>query len=210
MLFRELAVSAALAVTGVATFLYFLTSINNSRGSTLGEDSVRQSAESTVVNSAFGSSLQPVYSAPVRLYSDAGHIDTLVEAIGLAEDGALGVPSGWYTAGWYKDGARPGAQGNVIIAAHYDTDYTGNGKGAFWGLKNLQTDDRVYIVDRFDKLHTYQVSEIFYLDISDSNRLRVFESTPGKSEITLITCGGVWLPERGTYNQRLIVKGVLL
>ncbi|MCA9302475.1 sortase, partial [candidate division WWE3 bacterium] len=62
------------------------------------------------------------------------------------------------------------------------------------------------LVDSLNKIHEYKVTKTFYVDINDPERLTIFEDVTDKSELTLITCGGVWDVRIGTYNKRLVVK----
>jgi LPXTG-site transpeptidase (sortase) family protein len=78
---------------------------------------------------------------------------------------------------------------------------------AFWQLKNIKVDDKVLIEDRYGKLYTYSVTESFFVSINDPTRLQIFDGNEDQSVLTLVTCGGVWLPGRATYDKRLVVKG---
>jgi LPXTG-site transpeptidase (sortase) family protein len=106
-------------------------------------------------------------------------------------------------AGWYKDGAKAGEDGNVIIDGHYDTN-TG-APGAFWELKDLQVGDKVSLTDSLGRRFDYVVREQLSISITDPERAKVFASSQAK-ELTLITCGGVWDYASGTYNKRLVIK----
>lgn len=153
--------------------------------------------------SIFKEELKPVLFKPTRLYTTNKEIDVLLEEVTVEEGGILGTPSEWNNGGWYKRSAKPGEDGNIIIDGHYDTS---NGSpAAFWGLKNLEVSDKVFLVDEVGRNFEYQITELIYVDIQDSNRIDVLNESEG-STLTLITCGGVWLPSDGTYNKRLIVK----
>ncbi len=182
--------------------------------------------------SVFEKLLKPVYSKPVRLTIDAlettlkeknsglkpgnpsflvGESHILITAkvnpVRIESDGSLETPKNWNEAGWYENGAMPGQTGNVLINAHYD-DSLGR-PAAFWQLKNIKIGDKVTLENEFGKVYTYEVTEFFYIDIRDPERLKIFNDIEGKSTVTLITCGGVWLPGESTYNKRLVVKGEL-
>lgn len=185
-------------------------------------------------NSPFATDLEPIYAAPVRMYirksevlpkeSSEGAlpeeilvankqatskqnsekiIDFNLIDIGVEPDGKLEVPKNWDEGGWYVKSAYPGEKGNLIINAHYDTN-TG-APGALYNLKNVKINDRVYVVDQLGRTFAYEVTDLFEIDIQDPNRLKIFDSKKDKSELTLITCGGVWNYKSG-YNKRLVVK----
>lgn len=164
--------------------------------------------DNAVVNSAFTKALEPIYDKPKRLYTETHGIDISLIEVGVEPDGKLENPKDWNVGGWFYKSSKPGEHGNIIINAHYDNNW--GAPAAFWKLKNIVVDDKVYLVDSLGKIHTYKVTKSFYLDIDDPNRLSIFEDVEDKSELTLITCGGVWDFSAGTYNKRLVVKAELL
>ena len=98
-------------------------------------------------------------------------------------------------------------KGNLIIDGHYDDNF---GKPAvFWELKKVKPGDKVIVTDGAGEDFVYIVSKVYFLDIDSSEKSRVFSSNEKVATITLITCGGVWLPGESTYSKRLIVSGVL-
>lgn len=155
----------------------------------------------------FEKAMAPIYEEPTRLFIETKKIDIKLVPVSLEETGQLQTPPTWTEGGWYIKSARPGENGNVIINAHYDNNF--GAPAAFWELKNILENDNVYLVDKLGKRHTYQVRELFYVDIQDPNRLKVFEDDNSKSELTLITCGGVWNYGLG-YSKRLVVKAELV
>lgn len=172
------------------------------------EDSKQPTShEQIVYSSPFKELRIPIHAQPVRLYSTEVEIDIQVNPVGVQADGMLDVPSDWFSGGWYRKSAKPGQEGNVIIDGHYDTN-TGS-PAAFWNLKKIEVNDKVVVVDEFGKEHVYVVEEIHHLDISKDNRLDVLNKSLGKT-LTLITCGGVWDANAGTYNKRLIIKARII
>ena len=157
--------------------------------------------------SVFAEELKPIFTTPKRLQIDSEKIDIALGPVSVSEDGSLDVPKNWNEGGWYRKGSKPGEEGNLIINAHYDDNY--GRPAAFWSLNKVKEGELVKVIDAFGKSYTYKITEVFYLDIKDPNRLDIFDSIDGKSHITLITCGGVWDPRYGTYNKRFVVKGDL-
>lgn len=153
--------------------------------------------------SVFSQVAKPIYLPPIKIQFKEKVLD--VEEIGVEEGGFLGVPLSWQTAGWYKEGAKPGEEGNIVLDGHYDTN-TG-APGAFWGLKDLQVGDKVLLTDKLGRAFEYSVTTKSFISISDPERSQVFAS--GKDKIlTLITCGGVWDYASHTYNKRLVITAV--
>jgi len=151
--------------------------------------------------SVFKQEIKPIYLLPKTVTFKEKTLD--IEEVGVEEGGFLGVPSGWYTAGWYKDSAKAGEQGNIVLDGHYDTN-TG-APGAFWELKDLQIGDKVVLTDALGRNFEYAVTQKSYIATTDPERAKVFDSTQVR-ELTLITCGGVWDYASGTYNKRLVIK----
>jgi len=154
-------------------------------------------------SSVFKEVAKPIYLAPIQIQFKDKVLD--VEEIGVEDGGFLAVPLTWQTAGWYKEGAKPGEEGNVIIDGHYDTN-TG-APGAFWELKDLQVGDRVLLTDKLGRVFAYSVNAKSFISITDPERSKVFAS--GKDRVlTLITCGGVWDYGSNTYSKRLVITAV--
>jgi LPXTG-site transpeptidase (sortase) family protein len=181
-------------VLGIKTFSNILN-LNNS------------SQEIVEKESVFAKSLSPIYAPPVRLYSDRNLIDLALIEVGVEENGTMEAPKDWNLGGWFYRSSKPGQRGNIIVNGHYDDEF--GRPAAFYQLKNLTIGDRVFLVDEFGRNYPYQITEIFYIDIDDPNRLTILEDVDDNSELTLITCGGVWIENRG-YNQRLVVKATLI
>ena len=158
--------------------------------------------------SVFADNLKPIYSNPAKLYSNAVRLNVSLIDVGVLDDGSMETPKDWNTGGWFSRGAKAGEPGNLVINGHYDNNL---GKpAAFWELKNIKVGDKVYVLDELGKTYEYNVTQTFYVGIADPNRLQIFNQDRSKSEITLITCGGVWLASQHNYNQRLVVKGQLV
>jgi LPXTG-site transpeptidase (sortase) family protein len=163
--------------------------------------------------SVFAQELKPIFEKPVSMHikkiDEAGNpLETkIVEAdlieIDVNSEGQMENPKDWNKAGWYKRSSLVGEEGNIIINGHYDDNY--GRPAAFYNLKTVKDNDRVYLVDSFGRNFVYQVTETFYVSIYDDDRIAKVLESDGAS-LTLITCGGVWVPQEGTYNNRLVVK----
>ena len=167
---------------------------------------VEQPVEEQV--SVFEPVAEPILLPPTSISIKERNISADIVEVGLQTDGTLGTPKKWNEAGWYTKGAKPGEEGNVIINAHFD-DNLGR-PAAFWQLKNATVGDTVLLEDSLGRQYAYQIVDSLLVDINDPDRLKVLEDTDGKSELTLITCGGVWLPGKSTYDKRLVVKAELI
>lgn len=152
----------------------------------------------------------PKYSDPVTLIlkGETFEKEISIVEVGVAADGALEVPGEWNEAGWFKKSSKPGETGNMILDGHYDTNY--GTPAAFWELKYLKIGDTLGILDNYGNLYEYKVYETFLVDLSDPDKLEVYEDSEMSAEVTLITCSGVWLPGESTYSKRLVIKGELI
>ncbi|MBD3365758.1 sortase [candidate division WWE3 bacterium] len=180
---------------------------NASKTSTSDADSTEEKP------SAFGSKLTPIYEDPVKIYakkvdndgkvSEKKLIEAALEKVDVNSAGQMQTPTEWSKAGWYRRSAKAGEEGNIVINGHYD-----NAQGlpaAFYNLKSLKVNDKVYLVDSFGRTFAYQITETFYVSIFDDDRVERVLKGEGVS-LTLVTCGGVWVPAEGTYNNRFVVK----
>jgi LPXTG-site transpeptidase (sortase) family protein len=159
--------------------------------------------ESTASFSAFADLSEPEIGKPKSLMIDSVALTVDIEEVGKDADGFMETPKNWKQAGWYSLSTQTAEQGNIIINGHYD-DSAGR-RAAFWQLKNVNIGDKVTLVDEFNRPFDYEVKNLYYLAIDDPERFKIFNFEKGQQSLTLITCGGVWLPGEGTYNKRLIV-----
>jgi hypothetical protein len=197
-----LIIGAAIAIFLYIRYLNFVATLPKNADTILGV-----TGESAPSISVFKENIKPVYENPKKIKISVLGIEAEIVEVNVAADGTLEAPKDWFQAGWFTESARASEPGNLIIDGHYDTS-TG-APAAFWKLKNVKADDIVTLFDEYGRAYHYKVSEIFYLNINDPARLQIFESKKDNAYITLVTCGGIWLPGHGTYSQRLVVKGKL-
>jgi len=158
--------------------------------------------------SVFQVALEPIYSTPTKIVIDSIKLELNVYPVGVDPNGYLETPTSWNTAGWYKQSAKPSEVGNMLIDGHYDDNY--GRPAAFWKLKNLIAGDKVAVLDSYGRSFDYLVVDSYFVDINDPGRMKILEEVRDKPILTLITCGGVWVPGQGTYNKRLIVSAELV
>ena len=157
--------------------------------------------------SPFASLAIPLYFAPVRVASADVNLAVELTKVSILGDGSLEAPANWNEGGWFTQSAKSGQVGNMVIDGHYDDNL--GAPAAFWNLKNLKIGDTVIVTDGLGRDFSYRVSEIFYVAINDPDRLDIFASAD-KPILTLITCGGLWLPGKGTYSSRLVIRSQLI
>ena len=117
--------------------------------------------------------------------------------------GALKAPGNIFDVGWYKDSAKPGEAGALVLDGHV----SGPTKpGVFKNLGTLKTGDTIEIERGDGELFEYTVEEVkvFDADKLDMSSVMV-PRTPGKQGLNIITCGGKFNKETNKYEQRTVV-----
>lgn len=143
---------------------------------------------------------------PVRLSIPAIDVDAYVRDVGLSRRGNMAVPTNYTDVGWYRYGASPGKEGSAVIAGHLD-----NGFGipaVFARLRTLAEGEDVYVIIQEGKNLRFVVTEVKSYSYAEVPTDALFDQT-GEPRLALITCGGSWLPEDETYNERVVVFATL-
>jgi hypothetical protein len=145
---------------------------------------------------------QPEVGRPVQLVIPAIGVDADIEWVGLTPDGAMAVPSGPWTVGWYRLGPLPGTVGSSVIDGH--VDYRTVGPAVFWRLRELWVGDLIIVVDEDGSEHTFAVVDMASYSAKNFPLGEVFgpANTP---RLNLITCDGIFNPNQREYDQRLVI-----
>jgi hypothetical protein len=141
---------------------------------------------------------------PVTLTIPSIGVQTRLVHLGLAAAGALQVPSTTAVAGWYTGSPRPGAIGPAVIAGHIDSHV---GPGVFFRLSQLQPGARVYVRRADGTLAVFRVTAVRSYAKDRFPTLAVYGPTPD-AELRLITCGGTFDPQLGSYLSNTVVYAV--
>ncbi|MDP2873941.1 MAG: class F sortase [bacterium] len=141
---------------------------------------------------------------PRRLRIEKIDLDAQIFPVGIDSGGYLALPNDRKSVGWFYEGARVGEPGNLVLAGHFDLP--GSKPGVFARLRELAVGDTVIV----DSTITYEyvVTSVDWVYENDDQRLERVFTKSDTSIITLITCGGQWQPGKGTYDQRLLIRGV--
>ena len=143
-------------------------------------------------------------SLPVSLTIPAIGVQTNIIHLGLTASGALQVPSSTAVAGWYTGSPRPGAVGSAVIAGHIDSK---SGPGVFFQLSSLHPGDRVYVRRADGTLAVFKVTAVSQFAKDSFPTSAVYGAVPD-SELRLITCGGTFDPQLGSYLSNTVVYAV--
>jgi LPXTG-site transpeptidase (sortase) family protein len=141
---------------------------------------------------------------PVALTIPAIGVQTSLVHLGLTAAGALQVPPSTAVAGWYTGSPRPGAIGSSVIAGHIDS-YTG--PGVFFHLSQLRPGDRVYVRRADGTLAAFRVTAVQSYAKNQFPTQAVYGPTPD-AELRLITCGGTFDSQTGSYLSNTVVYAV--
>jgi hypothetical protein len=141
-------------------------------------------------------------SPPVTLTIPSIGVQTSLIRLGLAADGTLQVPQSTAVAGWYTGSPRPGAVGSAVIAGHIDSR---TGPGVFFRLSLLRPGDRVYVRRADGTLAVFRVTAVRQFSKDGFPTSAVYGPTPDP-EVRLITCGGTFDPQLGSYLSNTIVS----
>ncbi|MEU4347570.1 class F sortase [Streptomyces sp. NPDC023838] len=147
-----------------------------------------------------GAALPP--SEPVRIRIPAIRVDAPVMRLGLAPDGSLNVPPPGRggSAGWYKDGTAPGADGTAVMAGHVDD---ARGPAVFYALGALKKGSHIEVAraDRRTAVFTVDAVEVYPNDAFPDRRVYGPARRP---ELRVITCGGGFTEKSG-YRGNVVV-----
>ena len=139
--------------------------------------------------------------APAAVSVPAIGLDAPLIDLGIAEDGAMEVPSDADDVGWFTGGGRPGGRGPTVIAAHVDS---ASGPAVFARLDELVLGDRVDVTTVDGGVVGYVVTEVVDVPKAEFPTTRVFGAQP-TDQLRLITCGGVFDRASGHYDQNRVV-----
>lgn len=154
---------------------------------------------------AAASQRQPApVSLPVTLTIPAIGVRTDIIRLGLTASGALQVPASTAVAGWYTGSPRPGAVGSAVIAGHIDSK---SGPGVFFRLSSLHPGDRVYVRRADGTVAAFKVTVVRQFSKDSFPTAAVYGAVPD-SELRLITCGGTFDPQLGSYLSNTVAYAV--
>lgn len=140
--------------------------------------------------------------APVRLTVAAVGVDAPVEAVGVRRDGQMALPDDVDRLGWYRFGPAPGGAGSAVLAGHVDD--VEQGLGALAPLRTAQPGDEVVVTDAAGTAGRWQVVSREVVEKRVLPLDRIFART-GPPRLVLVTCGGPFLPEVGSYRDNVVV-----
>ncbi|WP_369255975.1 class F sortase [Geodermatophilus amargosae] len=139
---------------------------------------------------------------PVRLEVPALGVDAPLEQAGVRPDGQMALPDDVGRAGWYRFGPAPGAPGSAVLAGHVDD--AEQGLGALAPLREAEPGQEFLVTDAAGETTRWRVVSRELLDKRALPVDLLFGRT-GPPRLTLVTCGGPFLPDVGGYRDNVVV-----
>jgi len=130
-------------------------------------------------------------------------IKARVISMGLNRDGSIQAPMNVNDSGWYEKSVKPGVVGAVFLDGHAAGQLR---QGLFAYLDTLKSGDRLSVETGDGTVYRYEVlnSEITALEETDMRKALLPQNGTLRG-LNLMTCIGKYIPEKNTYDQRLIV-----
>ncbi len=129
-----------------------------------------------------------------------------IVALGLEPDGSLEVPVDFNVIGWFTGSVEPGEPGAAVFAGHAASH---NGPGIFKNLEKLKPDDHVRVARNDGALLSFAVTRIDTFPKDYFPTEQVYGPTSAR-ELRLITCGGKFDTELGSYTSNVVVYATLI
>ncbi len=139
---------------------------------------------------------------PVTLAIPAIGVNAPVEQVGVNVQGNMDVPRNPNNTAWYAPGARPGQQGNAVIAGH--VDYHGIGPVVFWKVNTLTVGTEVFVTDDQGRRRRFTVTAVEIYPAENAPLQQIFGGT-SDTNLNLISCIGDFDPSSASYDKRIVV-----
>lgn len=170
--------------------------------SAVGPLSAHAQSDSATLETATSSEATDI--TPQFLFIPKLSVATVVESVGVNNEGRMAVPDNWRNASWFQPGFEPGGAGHAVFAAHRDWE---SEPGPFFRLQDLASGDSIYVVGS-GNIQIYTVTDSVSYDRSDNPTRDVFGAAD-KPSLSLITCEGRFVESADTYADRRVISAEL-
>jgi sortase (surface protein transpeptidase) len=143
----------------------------------------------------------PITPGPLAIRIPSIGVASSLEELGRNQDGTVEVPGDWQAAGWFDEGARPGAPGPAIILGHVDSRL---GPAVFYRLHELRRGDEVQVLQEGGEEVTFVVERVEQ-HAKDAFPTDAVYFPTLRPTLRLVTCGGAFDPSIGHYRDNVIV-----
>jgi sortase (surface protein transpeptidase) len=141
-------------------------------------------------------------AVPERLRIEEIDVEAPIVTVGVEDDGEMEVPEDVGDIGWYRHGPAPGEPGTAVVAGHVDSRE--QGRGAFFDLRRVDVGARVEVTDSAGDVQRFEVVARRTYDKATLPADELFSRT-GPSQLVLITCGGDFDREAGSYRENVVL-----
>jgi hypothetical protein len=121
--------------------------------------------------------------------------------IGVRASGQLDLPDSPRTVGWWVGSAPAGSREPTVLAGHVDSKSAG--VGALAALRDVTAGSPIVLTDAFGEPHPYRV-QARRTYAKQALPRAVFTGAP----LVLITCGGPFDEQAGSYRDNIVVYAV--
>lgn len=139
---------------------------------------------------------------PARISVPGLGVDAPVDAVTLDGDGQMELPEDVSRVGWYRFGPAPGAAGSAVLAGHVDD--AEQGRGALFPLSDADVGEQIAVTDAAGTTTRWQVVSREVITKQALPLDRIF-ARDGAPRLTVVTCGGPFLPEYRSYRDNVVV-----
>ncbi len=143
-----------------------------------------------------------IVGQPTTLAIPAIGVNAPIEQVGVNAQGNMDTPQNPNNTAWYAPGARPGQQGNAVIAGH--VDYHGIGPVVFWKLNTLVVGTEVFVTDDQGQRRRFTVTAVEIYPVEAAPLQQIFGGTSA-TNLNLISCIGDFDPGSASYDKRIVV-----
>ena len=149
-------------------------------------------------------------SKPVSLAIPAIGVQSSLLHLGLTPQNSLEVPApgpDYDKAGWYRNSPAPGSLGPAVLLGHIDSKT--NGPSVFYKLGSVRPNDEVKVTRADNTVAVFKVTEVRRFEKKNFPTWLVYGDTD-HAALRLITCGGPFDRDTGSYRDNIIVLASLV
>lgn len=145
---------------------------------------------------------------PARIFIPSINVDAPIFSTGISAAGVVAIPENVNEVGWYNGSSKPGdLHGSAVIVGHRDGAFGVD--GAFYNLAKLGPGDPIRIVDEEGLATNYEVAAREVVAKKEFAKVAPeYFSKTGSPRLTLITCGGAYIKDKGGYQANVIVTAL--
>lgn len=146
-------------------------------------------------------------SEPIKLSIPAVGIEAPVMNVGKDAEGGIETPPvlEWIT-GWYRYSPTPGEKGPAVIVGHVDSY---KGISVFWRLREVTPGTEIMVTRADGTTVKFKVDALKQFDQANFPTQEVY-SNIDHAGLRLITCGGSFNEQTGSYTQNTVVYASMI